>query len=529
MFTELQADHLTPLTPLSYLSRSARVYPDRVAVRFGDLRLSYSQLADRSQRLAGALRGLGVDVGERVAVLLPNTNVLLEAHFGVPASGGVLVAINTRLAAAEVAYILQHSGAKVLIHDDSFRDIVDRAMEQADAELDVVEAGGPESEYEAMLAAAAPTWTVPTSERQMLSINYTSGTTGIPKGVVYHHRGAFLQALAMAFHARLDLDSVYLWTLPMFHTNGWCFPWAVTAAGGTHLCLREIDAGKIWKLIREERVTHLCAAPTVLLMLAEHSAAQESAPQRLKVMTGGAPPTPALLERLARLNIEVVHLYGLTETFGPAAICDWHPEWNDLDELSQAARKARQGVENVISDRLRVVDEDGNDVPPDGAAVGEIAVTGNNVMLGYYRDEAATNAAIVDGWFHTGDLAVMHPDGYVEIVDRAKDIIISGGENISSVEVERALATHPAVYEAAVVGVPHDRWGEAVWAIVETRQGVDVSERDLIEHVKSVVAGYKAPKRVKFESLPRTSTGKVQKHLLRAILTGESNPTPSDG
>jgi fatty-acyl-CoA synthase len=333
--------------------------------------------------------------------------------------------------------------------------------------------------------------------------------------VVYHHRGAFLQAVAMAYHARLDSDSVYLWTLPMFHTNGWTFPWAVTAAGARHRCLHRIDPGEIWSAIREEHVSHLCGAPTVLLMLADHPDARDGCPRPISVMTGGAPPTPALIERLSGLGIDVIHLYGLTETYGPAAICEWHSEWSDLPPDQQANRKARQGVANIIGAPVRVVDDEGHDVPKDGVTIGEIAVTGNNLMAGYYRDVDATARAIPDGWFRTGDLAVMHPDNYVEIKDRKKDIIISGGENISSVEVERVLASHPAVYEAAVVGRPDPKWGEVPVAIVELRPGHEASAEQLTEHVRSHLAHFKAPKSIVFRDLPRTSTGKIQKHRLR--------------
>jgi fatty-acyl-CoA synthase len=512
---EMPVDHLTPLTPLSYLERSAAVYGDREAVVDGDVRLTYGELFERTKQLAGGLAELGVNPGGRVAFLSPNTHVLLEAHYGVPAAGAVLVAMNTRLAPSEFGYILEHSGAEVLVFDPVLTDEAHRAAAIAGTGIRLVQTGGPASDYERLLAGADPLWMKPGSETSALSINYTSGTTGAPKGVVYHHRGAFLQALAMAYHARLGLDSMYLWTLPMFHTNGWCFPWAVTAAGARHRCLHRIDPAEIWHVIRQEGVTHLCAAPTVLIMLADHPAAVGGAPRPVSVMTGGAPPTPALLERLAALGIEVMHLYGLTETFGPAAICDWRPEWSDLPAAEQARLKARQGVGNVISDEVKVVDFDGSDVPPDGETIGEIAISGNNVMSGYYRDPEATAAAIPDGWFRTGDLAVKHPDGYVEIRDRKKDIIISGGENISSVEIERVLAAHPAVYEAAVIGEPDPKWGEVPVAVVEVKEGEHVSEEDLIEFVRSRLARFKAPRRVRFGALPRTSTGKIQKHLLR--------------
>lgn len=512
--------HLAPLTPLSFLARSARVYGDRLGVIDGDLRLSYGQLYERSARLAGAVREKGIEPGDRVAFLAPNTHTLLEGHFGIAAARSVLVAMNTKLSPNEIAYVLEHSGAKFLVYDFSMAEEAKKAAHLAGGKVGLIDAGGPDSEYERLIEGGPALWQEPDDETDPLSINYTSGTTGTPKGVVYHHRGAFLQALAMAFHARLDLDSVYLWTLPMFHTNGWCFPWAVTAAGARHRCLRGIDPSEIWRAIRTEGVTHLCAAPTVLLMLSEHPDAGSGAPQRINVMTGGAPPTPSLLERLSELNMEVTHLYGLTETFGPAAICDWRPEWNELPLNEQARLKARRGVENVISQEVRVVDADGDDVPADGETTGEIAISGNNVMAGYFRDPEATARAIPDGWLRTGDLAVKHPDGYVEIRDRKKDIIISGGENISSVEVERVLATHHAVYEAAVIARPDDKWGEIPIAFVELKEDSAISSQQLIDYVRSHIAHYKAPREVVFRKLPRTSTGKIQKHLLRERIIG---------
>jgi fatty-acyl-CoA synthase len=507
-------DHLAPLTPLSYLARSRLVYGDRIGVSDGGREFTYSELFDRSARLAGFLRQAGV-AGDRVAFLSPNTHVLLEGHFGVAAAGAVLVAMNARLSPDELGQIIAHSGSTVLVVDHTLRAEASEAVRRSERPVLVIEAGDEGSEYEERLGAAEPMWSEPASEHAMLSINYTSGTTGEPKGVVYHHRGAFLQALAMAYHARLDLDSVYLWTLPMFHTNGWCFPWAVTAAGSRHLLFPRIDPAEIWRMIRTEGVTHMCAAPTVLLLMAAHESAGAGAPRQVRVMTGGAPPTPALLERMAALNLDVVHLYGLTETVGPAAICDWRPEWDLLPADQQARLKARQGVGNVISRAVRVVDADGLDVPPDAETVGEIAVSGNNVMTGYFKDDDGTARAIPDGWFRTGDLAVMHPDGYVEIVDRKKDIIISGGENISSVEVERVLASHPSVFEAAVVAAHDEKWGEVPVAFVELHAGHEIPAEDLVAYVRSQIAHYKAPRRIIYQPLPRTSTGKIQKHLLR--------------
>ena len=373
-----------------------------------------------------------------------------------------------------------------------------------------------------------------TDERGLLSINYTSGTTGQPKGVMYHHRGAYLQSLAMAFHNTLTPQSVYLWTLPMFHCSGWCFTWGVTAAAGRHLCLRKIDPPLIWRLLRTEGVTHFAAAPAVLSMLVNDPGAEEGPlEQRVKLMTGGAPPSPALLGRLAELNIDVTHLYGLTETYGPAMICEWHEAWDACSADEPAALKARQGVPNVIGEPARVLVEAGatagwTDVPADGAALGEIALRGNNVMLGYYRDAEATDEVDADGWFRTGDIGVMHPDGYLELTDRQKDVIISGGENIASVEVERALETHPGVVEAAVVAMPDEKWGEVPVAFVTLRQGAEPSQEDLVAHVRSQLAGFKAPRRVIVSDLPKTSTGKLQKGELRQRLREEGAAGDSD-
>ena len=370
-------------------------------------------------------------------------------------------------------------------------------------------------QYEHMLAGAEPMHHVPTDERSLLSINYTSGTTGRPKGVMYHHRGAYLQALAMVGHTGLTPSSVHLWTLPMFHCNGWCFPWAVTAAAATHVCLPKVDPTEVWRLIREEGVTHLNGAPTVLSMIAYASDAAPLDGPPVRVATGGAPPSPAILRRMTELGFDVTHLYGLTETYGPAMVCDWRPEWNSLDQEEQARLKARQGVGNMISCTARVIAEDGADVPPDGATIGQIALRGNNVMLGYLDDPEATRAAAPDGWFRTGDIGVVHPDGYVELRDRSKDVIISGGENIASVEIEQAIMDHPAVLEVAVIAVPDERWGEVPAAYVTLKQDGGATEQEIIDHVKARLARFKAPKSVVFGELPKTSTGKIQKFQLR--------------
>ncbi|MEV5544017.1 acyl--CoA ligase family protein [Saccharopolyspora shandongensis] len=498
-----------PLTPTSYLDRAAAAHGDRVAVVDGPSQWTYAELHDRCQRLAGGLAPLAG--GRPVAVLAPNTHVALEAHYGVPWTGVPLVAVNTRLAADEVAYILAHSRAAVLIHDPSFDALADEVLARMDAPPHRIRSG---QEYEDLLAAAQPLHRTPADERSLLSINYTSGTTGRPKGVMYHHRGAFLQALAMVGHTGLTPSSVHLWTLPMFHCNGWTFPWAVTAAAATHICLSKVDPTEIWRLLREEGVTHLIGAPTVLSMIA-YAREAEPLEHTVRIATGGAPPSPSILRRTTELGFDVTHLYGLTETYGPAMLCDWRPEWNDRDAEARARLKARQGVGNMIACVPRVITEDGTDVPADGITTGQIALRGNNLMLGYLDDPEATLAAVPDGWFRTGDIGVVHPDGYVELRDRSKDVIISGGENIASVEVEQAIMGHPAVLEAAVIAVPDERWGEVPAAYVTLHDGATATEAELIEHVKGRLARFKAPKTVVFTELPKTSTGKIQKFVLR--------------
>ncbi|WP_127782716.1 acyl--CoA ligase family protein [Rhodococcus sp. X156] len=506
-----------PLTPTAFLDRARVVHTDRLALVDGDVRRTYGELAERCDRLAGALASIGVRPGDRVSVLAPNSAVALEAHYGVPMAGAVLNALNTRLSAAELAWIVTHAGSVVLVVDADLLELGRAVHALVDPAVQLVVAGGPEDGYEALLAAAEPLRVPVTDEWSLLSLNYTSGTTGKPKGVMYSHRGAYLQALAMTAQTGLDARSVYLWTLPMFHCNGWCFPWAVTAAGGVHHTLRTVAADAVWQAIREEGITHLCAAPTVLVGVA---GSPDAAPaeRTVTVCTGGAPPSPALLERMAALRLDVTHLYGLTETYGPAAICDWRPEWDDLDAAEQARLRARQGVANLVSLPLRVVDSAGADVPADASTTGEVLLRGNNVMLGYYRDPDATRAAEHEGWFRTGDIGVLHPDGYVELRDRSKDVIISGGENIASIEVEQALDSHPAVLESAVVAAPDPRWGESVAAFVVLREGAEATERELIDHVRARLAHFKAPKQVHFGPLPKTGTGKIQKFRLRGQL-----------
>ncbi|MEV0387422.1 long-chain-fatty-acid--CoA ligase [Nonomuraea sp. NPDC050643] len=501
-----------PLTPTSFLERAATVFAHRLAVVDGELTLTYAALWERARRLAGALAGSGVRPGDRVAVLAPNGHLLLEATFGVPAAGAVMVPMNIRLSPAELAYIIDHAEVSVLLHDDELTELARDAAGSSVSRPRLVPSGA----YEELLASADPLLVRVRDELTPLSINYTSGTTGRPKGVVYHHRGAYLQSLAMALHTRLEAGSGYLWTLPMFHCHGWCFPWAVTLAGARHVCLRRVEPGEAWRLIRAHRITHLCGAPTVLTSLLAHQDAPDKAlDPRLLACVGGAPPSPALLGRALQAGIDVVHLYGLTETYGPAVICQPQPEWADLGVEESAALTARQGVGNVIAQRVRVVGEDGGDVPADATTIGEIAVRGNDVMAGYHRDPEATAKAAPGGWFRTGDLGVLHPDGYVQITDRAKDVIISGGENIASVEVENALMSHPAVQEAAVVARPDAHWGEVPVAYVSLAAGAGATEAELIEHVRGRLARFKAPKAVVFGELPKTSTGKIQKNVLR--------------
>jgi fatty-acyl-CoA synthase len=522
-----QLDRLSfePLTPLLFLERSARVFGGRVAVVEGERRFTYAELRDRSLRLAGALRDLGIDPGDRVAVLAPNTALALEAHYAVPAAGAVLVALNYRLRPVELSEILVHSGARVLLCDAELEAVAVDTMSLMQDPVRTFVDSGAGGETEVLAASAEPFRRPVEDERSLISINYTSGTTGAPKGVMYHHRGAFLQAMAMAVHAKLDASSVSLWTLPMFHCNGWCFTWAVTAVGATHVCLRRVDSALIWCLIREHGVTHLNAAPTVLTMIATEPTADASGlRRRIQVGTGGAPPSPTLIASLDRLGMDITHLYGLTETFGPIMICEPQPEWEELDLERQVTLKARQGVGNVVAVSPRVVDRGGHDVPADGETLGEIAVRGNDVMLGYFRAPELSEAAAPDGWFRTGDLAVMHPDGYIEIRDRSKDMIISGGENIASVEVEHALCSHPAVLEAAVVAAPDDRWGEVPVAFVTLIEGHTAEPDELTAHVKAQIAGYKAPKRFIFGPLPKTTTGKIMKYELREQLWGAASP-----
>jgi fatty-acyl-CoA synthase len=503
------------LTPLSFLERSAFVYPDRVAVVHDDRRYTYRELGARVNRLASALRRAGLQRGDRVAFICPNIPALLEAHFGVPAAGGLLVALNYRLDAAEVGRILAHSGARFVFVDREFEPLV----AEAGAGVEVVridDTGAADDPYEAFLALGSPEplASVLRDEQEPISINYTSGTTGRPKGAVYSHRGAYLNALGEVIETRLTSDSVYLWTLPMFHCNGWCFTWAVTAVGGRHVCLRKVDATRIWELVEQEGVTHYNAAPTVQAALVAHDRAH-AVGREVVTAVSGSPPSRELFVRLSEAGIRPVHVYGATELYGPYMVCEPQDDWKDLPLDEQAALLGRQGVHYVTASAVRVVDDDGCDVPADGQTLGEILMRGNNVMLGYFGDTEQTDATLADGWYHSGDLGVRHPDGYVELRDRKKDIIISGGENISTIEVEQAIWAHPAVSAVAVVSTPDEKWGERPKAFVELKDGEQVSTDEILAFARERLPGYMRPDSVVFTVLERTATGKVPKRALR--------------
>jgi fatty-acyl-CoA synthase len=515
------------LSPLGFLSRAARVYPDKPAVIDQTTRLTYSGFYRRCRQFADALRRRGVRPGDTVAVLAPNVPALLEAHYGVPMAGAVLNALNYRLDPRSIAFILVHGQAKLLIYDREFSPIVKEALAalpdpiplvEIDDEIGGIPLGG--TEYESFLAEGDPeaAWTGPPDEWEPIALNYTSGTTGNPKGVVYHHRGAFLNAIGNAITFGIDRHSVYLWTLPMFHCNGWTYTWAVTAMAGTHVCLRRVDPAAIFTAIAEHRVTHLCGAPILLNMLVHApDATKRRFDHVVEVATGGAAPPSAVIEALERMGFRVTHLYGLTESYGPSTVCAWQEEWAGLPLSERAARMARQGVNYLTLERQRVVDpQTMADVPADGGTLGELVLRSNTVMKGYLKNPAATEAAFEHGWFHTGDLAVSHPDGYVEIKDRAKDIIISGGENISSLEVEDALYRHPEIMEAAVVARPDPVWGESPCAFITLKPDAGpTSADDIIAWCRANLAHYKVPRAIVFGPLPKTSTGKIQKFELR--------------
>ena len=506
----------TELTPISFLRRSAYVFPQKLAILHGERRYTYAEFEARVNRLASGLRAIGLQKGDRVAFLCPNIPAMLEAHFGVPAAGGVLVAINTRLSSDEIGYILKHSGSRFLFVDAELEALVKPLELGGMHVVRVDDTGAPGDPYEEFLDAASPT-PCPTwleDEEETISINYTSGTTGRPKGVMYTHRGAYLNAIGEIVETAMTFDSRYLWTLPMFHCNGWCFTWAVTAVAGVNICLRKVEPSRIWDLIDKEGVTHYNGAPTVQIGVVNDPKAHKVA-HPVTVTVAGAPPSPTLLGKLKELGFRPVHVYGLTETYGPHTVCAWDKAWDGLPAEDQARLAARQGQGYVLFDLVRVVDSDMNDVPMDGQTLGEVIMRGNNTAKGYFEQPDATADAFRGGWFHSGDIGVWHPDGYIELRDRKKDIIISGGENISTIEVEQCVARHPAVMECAVVAVPDEKWGERPKAFVTLKPGQAATEREIIEFCREHIAHFKAPASVEFGDLPKTSTGKVQKFVLR--------------
>ena len=520
-----------PLTPLSFLERAAAVFPDHTAVIHGARKWSYAELYARARRLACALAKRGVKRGDTVSVMLANTPAMLEAHYGVPMTGAVLNTMNTRLDAPIIAFTLDHADTKILITDREFSKTVKEALALAKAKPLVIDYDDPEftgpgerlgsGEYEAFLAGGEAdfAWSMPDDEWDAISLNYTSGTTGDPKGVVYHHRGAYLLALGNIVTCGVPKHPVYLWTLPMFHCNGWCFPWSISVAAGTHVCLRWVRAPAMYDAIADHKVTHLCGAPIVMAALLNAPAAEKKPlPHVVEFFTAAAPPPESVLAAMRAAGFNVTHLYGLTETYGPAVINDWHRQWDALGPADQAARKARQGVRYVPLEALDVMDaETMRPVPRDGETMGEVMFRGNVVMKGYLKNGSATAKAFEGGWFHSGDLGVVHPDGYIQLKDRSKDIIISGGENISSIEVEDVLYKHPSVQAAAVVAKPDEKWGETPCAFIELKPGTNASAEEIIAWCRKNLAGYKTPRHVVFTELPKTSTGKIQKFRLREL------------
>jgi fatty-acyl-CoA synthase len=512
----------TPLTPLDFMRRARKLYGDREAVVDGKTRLTYAQFGERCDRWSAALQSLGIEPGDRVVYISPNTHANLEGYYAVPQIGAAIVPVNYRLTADDFAYLVTHSGAKVVCAHADQIPAVDSVRDQLPPSTRFVALEGAREnwlDYETLMAESRADFVGPTiEERDLLAINYTSGTTSRPKGVMITHRNAYMNAVGTLIHLPMHVGDRYLWTLPMFHANGWTFTWIVTAVGGTHVCLRKVDPVEVFRLIQSERINMLCAAPTVLIGLANADpAVRTNAPRGVRVVTAGAPPAAATIRTIEEgLGWTVTHVYGLSETAPFITVCEPRPEHAAMGAHETAAIKARQGVELITSGELRVVDAEDNDVPRDGQTLGEIVARGNVVMEGYYRDPEATAACIRDGWFHTGDAAVVHSDGYVEIRDRIKDVIISGGENISSVEVEAALVAHPAVMEAGVVGLPHEKWGEAPYAFVVLKPGASTSPEELREYCRSRLAHFKVPHGFTFVSeLPRTATGKIQKYVLR--------------
>jgi fatty-acyl-CoA synthase len=523
------AANFTPLSPISFLARAAEVYPDRLAVVHGRLRQTWRATCERAHRLASALTRRGLGPGDTVAAMLPNTPPMLEAHFGVPMAGAVLNALNTRLDAEAIGFMLSHGEAKAVLVDRELSHVIRAAVASLGHDILVVDVDDPEYtgpgerigaiEYEAFLESGDPgfEWLGPRDEWDAICLNYTSGTTGNPKGVVYHHRGALMNAVSNILEWDMPKHAVYLWTLPMFHCNGWCFPWTVAARAGVNVCLRKVEAKAIFDAIREHKVTHYCGAPIVHNLLVNAPAElREGITHRVHAMVAGAAPPAALIEGMERMGFELTHVYGLTEVYGPAAVCAKHETWNALDIGERARNNARQGVRYHLQDAVTVLEpETMRPVPADGETIGEIMFRGNITMKGYLKNPTATREAFAGGWFHSGDLGVMNADGYVKVKDRSKDIIISGGENISSIEVEDVLYRHPAVLAAAVVARPDARWGETPCAFIELKAGAETTEEQIVAHCRQHLAGFKIPRAVVFGELPKTSTGKIQKFELR--------------
>lgn len=518
-----------PLTPLQFLERAATVFPNHTAIVHGDLRISYAHFYTRSRQLASALAKCSITRGDTVSALLPNTPAMLECHYGVPMAGAVLHSINTRLDAAVIAFQLDHAQSQVVVVDSEFIPLLRKALDLAKVQPLVIQCDDPmydgpcsdqdAIDYETFIASGDPNfiWLRPLDEWDAISINYTSGTTGDPKGVVSHHRGAYLLAQGNALTTSMRKHAVYLWTLPMFHCNGWCFPWTLSAIIGTHVCLRQVRSGPIWAAMADEGVTHLCGAPIVMsLLVGAPDAEKRTLPQTVQFFTAAAPPPESVLAQMKAAGFDVTHLYGLTETYGPAVVNDWHADWSEMPAADQARLKARQGVRYLPLEGLTILDPDTLlPVPHDGQTMGEVMFRGNVVMKGYFKNPTATKKAFAGGWFHSGDLGVVHPDGYIQLKDRSKDIIISGGENVSSIEVEEALYRHPAVAAVAVVAKPNDKWGETPCAFVELKPGSQVSADELRVWCRNELASYKVPGEFIFTQIPKTSTGKIQKFLLR--------------
>ena len=518
-----------PLTPLQFLERAATVFPNHTAIVHGDLRISYAHFYTRSRQLASALAKCSITRGDTVSALLPNTPAMLECHYGVPMAGAVLHSINTRLDAAVIAFQLDHAQSQVVVVDSEFIPLLRKALDLAKVQPLVIQCDDPmydgpcsdqdAIDYETFIASGDPNfiWLRPLDEWDAISINYTSGTTGDPKGVVSHHRGAYLLAQGNALTTSMRKHAVYLWTLPMFHCNGWCFPWTLSAIIGTHVCLRQVRSGPIWTAMADEGVTHLCGAPIVMsLLVGAPDAEKRTLPQTVQFFTAAAPPPESVLAQMKVAGFDVTHLYGLTETYGPAVVNDWHADWSEMPAADQARLKARQGVRYLPLEGLTILDPDTLlPVPHDGQTMGEVMFRGNVVMKGYFKNPTATKKAFAGGWFHSGDLGVVHPDGYIQLKDRSKDIIISGGENVSSIEVEEALYRHPAVAAVAVVAKPNDKWGETPCAFVELKPGSQVSADELRVWCRNELASYKVPGEFIFTQIPKTSTGKIQKFLLR--------------